>query len=296
MSLRAAGRPRGAPTTAARADYPALVSPPARSLDLAAFTRALVVVLGVGTLAAPVACAARNPAPAASGAAPTVSAVSAPSAASAAASPTEDPALVGLCEQGDPYACRALHLARAERSGDPKAFTGALKEECESQNYGACARLADRYAAGLGTAKDLPAAVDLYGLVCLNGFYGACLSAAHHYREGRDGVPLDVARASKLEVQYFDACEYHCHDSHDGSACTLLGVAYLEAVGTRRNVVEAVSAFEAACDGGDAEGCYRLARCHADGLGVTKSDARAAKLYEKACAGGFRAACATTGR
>ncbi len=109
-------------------------------------------------------------------------------------------------------------------------------------------------------------------------------------------MPRDPARAAKLEAQSFDNHAYHCHDLHDASACTRLGLAYAEGVGVSRSLVNAVSAFELSCgpDAPDAEGCYRLGRAYDEGAGVTRDARKAAKLYGQACAAGYLDACPPT--
>lgn len=106
----------------------------------------------------------------------------------------------------------------------------------------------------------------------------ACFEIAMEARGGeRDGEKF---------IKYLQlACQ------HEASPCLDLGLSYLYGVEVERDIDQAVTHFERACEGESREACYQLAILFEDGLGVDEDRERAATFFEKACPGMKREQC-----
>jgi len=61
-----------------------------------------------------------------------------------------------------------------------------------------------------------------------------------------------------------------------------------------KSYLQAVEAFEKACDSGNAQGCFELGSLYEKGEGVVQNKYRASTLYAQACKGGDGHGCSNS--
>jgi TPR repeat protein len=135
-------------------------------------------------------------------------------------------------------------------------------------------------------AADSATAAKHYSRACALESSVGCAALADFYRTGT-GVAMDVAKALEL---YTRACRLG-----SGYGCTGAGkliTATQPTDGTAIGFYERAFARNSAeCDEGDPYHCSLLGDAYREGLGVKKDFKRAFELYKYGCENGMRAGC-----
>lgn len=126
-----------------------------------------------------------------------------------------------------------------------------------------------------GSALD---AVKYWEIAAQGGHLKAATDLADFYLEGKDGVPMNKARAIELLNDAANAGYAEAQNS--------LGVCYITGNGVPENAFEAVRWFEKAAAQDAVFGMKNLAVCLRNGNGVVANKAKAAEWFEKAAAKG----------
>lgn len=206
------------------------------------------------------------------------------------------------CEGGNTQAClddgmRALSAAKPQFGDARKAFSAACRPSVGT-NAGsaisqarptACNELAILVRDAKGGPKDVPRALDLFGIACKDGLDRACVDLGDLLYSEKEDKKEDAIRA----VVLFDAAcakvdlEHLPDDGpHDLSqACAALGRAYEVGVGVeppRPDPEKSAALYTKSCEARYAPGCVSSGNL----LVATKDKkkiADAAALYERAC-------------
>jgi TPR repeat protein/tetratricopeptide (TPR) repeat protein len=154
-------------------------------------------------------------------------------------------------------------------------------EDAENGSVVEQAKLAERYAKGLGVPQDHARAVEWYRKAADGGYSVAQKALGDCHKEGQ-GVPQDHSQAAEW---YRKAA-----DGGYTPAQTVLGDCYAEGLGVPQDHAQAVVWYLTAADGGYVVAQKELGDCYAKGLGVPQDHARAAEWYQKAADGGYTVA------
>ena len=154
----------------------------------------------------------------------------------------------------------------------PRAI--ALYRQSAEAGYGSAeAVLAGRYQAGDGVPKDLPTAAAWYQKAADQGVLSAQVNLAVMEAQGA-GVPQDGAKAFSLLSK----------PAADGNPNAQVEVGYLydHAVGVPQDFTQALTWYRKAADQGFARGETNVGMMYAGGRGVPRDDAVAATWFQKA--------------
>lgn len=200
------------------------------------------------------------------------------------------------CDLGDGEACYQLAL---EIGSDEERSVPFYEQACDAGIAKACTNLGWMYERGLGTRKDLDAALRLYRLGCNTTSCGrpnnlGCVNLGRFYRDGI-GVKEDHVEAARL---FRMVCERRPADDEDAAniarACSLAGTEMVFGRGKRalRDLQRGRELLEKGCAANDAFGCFNLGVLYEfGGEGVAADRARAATHYRRACDMGDTEAC-----
>ncbi len=112
--------------------------------------------------------------------------------------------------------------------------------------------------------------------------------------KGRCGFRAEPERAKLMAKRVLKQVG-SAADQGDPAAAFLLGSAYEEGLGVKKDPAKAVGFYRASCDGRFPLGCYNLAGMFKMGKGTERDDSRAAELYFKACDAGSIFGCNNLG-
>jgi hypothetical protein len=110
---------------------------------------------------------------------------------------------------------------------------------------------------------------------CASDSAQSCGSLGNLYETGRDGSPVDRARAIKT---YTRGCELV-----DAYSCDRLGVLVGHGLAGPTDVNRAFTLYKRACDAGSGTGCTHLASAYRRGVGTTASNPSAVAALRRAC-------------
>jgi hypothetical protein len=135
------------------------------------------------------------------------------------------------------------------------------------------------------TARPVPAAARAKARRCeARRDAAACLELAQDHRQGRDGVPQDLARAAQL---FERACALGATEG-----CTYLAHAYDLGEGVTEDDAEAERRYREACEAGSALACAYAGDFERRTAGAPVSAMRRARnRYARACDAGVESAC-----
>lgn len=178
-----------------------------------------------------------------------------------------------LAEQGDAEAQYALY--NAYDNGD-----GVEKDEEKARMW--CKRAADNghiVAAAVTGFHEMIFGSTLEGvkyweIAAQGGHMKAATDLADLYLEGKDGVPMNKARAIELLNE--------AANSGYAEAQNSLGVCYITGNGVPENAYEAAKWFEKSANQGEEFGMKNFAVCLRNGNGVTIDKAKAIEWFERA--------------
>ena len=187
------------------------------------------------------------------------------------------------------------------RPHDDALATKYSLKVCASWPKG-CDVAAKRYEQGLGVAKDVVKALELYVEACGELIASACLRAAAIHRSGR--VPNDDEQAEGYERKAISAYEMGCKNG-SGQSCDALAKLYANGRVVRKSATQSakyralaakemrrmIELYRKGCEEGVAFYCHDLALLYEEGRWLPRNRARASALFAKACAGGTKAAC-----
>jgi len=173
-----------------------------------------------------------------------------------------------------------------------EAAAPLLEAECQAFDYYSCAYLGYANQFGLGKARDIEQAKQLYEKSCSNGVSEACFHLGLLLQwQGADQAPTDAINSGAAFVEYYDkACT-----GESAIACFMLGEAYSRGMGIRTDKTKAVYYYQAACDNFSMPGCDRLGFAYSTGEGVAVDKRRAYFLFIRACDGQVARACYSLG-
>lgn len=210
------------------------------------------------------------------------------------------------CAGGNTKACyedgmAALRAAKPKFNDARKAFATACRPSVSQSGASssvskhqpeACNQLAILVRDAKGGPKDVPRAVDLFGIACKDGIEEACLELAKLLYTDDPELADDAVRAVVL---YGQACGKvdTANLPKEGAdaapplaeACVLLGGAYESGIGVeppRKDLEKAEDLYEKGCDARVPQGCVLAGDLRV----ATKQRAKveeAAALYERAC-------------
>lgn len=243
-----------------------------------------------------------------------------------------DALLTKACSAGDAWSCRFQAVwydlgINGYKRDQARAFT-LQKRACAFGDQHACLMAARALTDGVGTTKDLDAAVKLLAKACDAGDQAVCDRAnqmkgtlaskpgsgetvknaartkfgmdpidnpcAQGLRVGTDGtcVKLDAGAKFVCDPSAFDECKRLC-DSGDGKSC-FNAAANREGkwnAASTKQAEEAYPFLEKSCSAGYAVGCGEMGNALQLGKGVTADLPKAASTYDKACTAGDQPSC-----
>ena len=194
------------------------------------------------------------------------------------------------CYAGDPTGCGeggSLYFSDyVEQPADSVKAMSMLQAACDGGELDACAIVLANKAAGSGTAKALPEALQgLKGLCEDRKFPLACREYAQalvydsNEKNATDpaGSKAEVDKAKKLDT---DDCD------GSGDACASLAEVFYG-----NDPKSAFGIFQKGCDKGQFESCSELGHLYEDGIGVDKNPKAAFDIFDKACKAGHSQSC-----
>lgn len=182
-----------------------------------------------------------------------------------------------LAEQGDAEAQYQLYNAYDDGNGVEQNAELA-REWCKKaadNGHIVAAALTGLHEMIFGNTVD---AVKYWEIAARGGHLKAATDLADLYLEGKDGVPINKARAIELLNEAANAGFAEAQNS--------LGICYVTGNGVPENAFEAVRWFEKAAEQDEEFGMKNLAVCLRNGNGVVTNKAKAAEWFEKAAVKG----------
>ncbi len=239
------------------------------------------------------------------------------------------PLLTRACDGGSLRGCNGLANAYLDGQGiamDEAKARSLYQRACDGNEVRGCINLAPFYTAGRGVPKDHARAFSLYERACKGGRSDGCFWTGVAYKRGQ-GVTRSCSKGDELirtacndeknpvsaacidlalslargtcdkhkdmaeSIRYSKrACELSKAD------CGLLGAAYVDGNGIRRDKKEGIRLLTESCSADSADGCAILAEYYRIGRGVPRLPAEAAALLKKACDLGHDLSCQSAHR
>ena len=176
------------------------------------------------------------------------------------------------CQSGFDEACfsHANALVTTTSESNRRAGYEKFRDACSKKKEVGCIRQADLLANGIGVAKDIAKAEELYKATCDSGYNYACNGLGNLFllhKKGEEAFPY-----------YKRACEAGLADG-----CNGIGYMSFTATGVRWNITDAVTYFSKACELGSISGCANTAELYRYGSGTKQDHVKAFELYSKSC-------------
>ena len=195
------------------------------------------------------------------------------------------------CERGSLDSCIDLGIRQRDGIGGNANRTAALASfdrACTGGNANGCTQAAQLLAPDDATSAKAFRYADMG---CDRDDGQACLEAASLARRGRHGKAVDLERAFRLAQR---GCK-----QENPAACAAVADAHEAGAGTSKDLDQAVTYFQKACEGNATQlktsACVSLARILSAGEGVTKDPAAALTAAIRACEYKEETACEMIG-
>lgn len=183
------------------------------------------------------------------------------------------------CERGSLDSCIDLGIRQRDGIGGTSNRSNALASfdrACTGGNANGCTQAAQLLAPDDATSAKAFRYADMG---CDRNDGQACVEASSLARRGRHGKAVDLERAFRL-------AERGCKQKNP-AACAVVADAYEAGAGTSKDLDQAVSYFQKACEGNETQlktsACVSLARILSADNGVTKDSAGALTAAIRAC-------------
>ncbi|MEZ4238676.1 MAG: tetratricopeptide repeat protein [Myxococcota bacterium] len=207
------------------------------------------------------------------------------------------------CAGGNTRACyddgvAAMSAAKPRFSDARKAFASACRPSVTARGAEssvskhvpeACNELATLVRDAKGGPKDVPRAIDLFGIACKDGIGEACLDLAELLYTDDPELADDAVRAVVLFGQACDKVDTNNLPKQGpaplGESCVSLGQAYESGIGVeppRKDIVKAEELYRKGCAARIPEGCVHIGDVLVATHQRTKIE-EAAGFYEQAC-------------
>lgn len=189
-----------------------------------------------------------------------------------------------IFQRANGYDAQGCAEEALRRDPDPTTTETAKVEfelSCRAGDAAGCSALGVVYETGHGAARNPAAARKLYDRACKAGNQRGCVNLGRLSLAKNDPTKAEVDSATKL---FAKAC-----DLGESSGCGELGRYLAQNKGKDRDVVQADSMLQKACDKNVPRACFDLAEIYRGGAG--EDPRHAVELYVKSCVAGYQPAC-----